>query len=209
MKIGIVAHTERTPQAEKLRFAVHADFLSYDDGTLGCDAHHKEVLQRLAGMPSRWSVVLEDDAEPIINMEYQLRYALALAPSPIVSLYLGKQRPPQFQPAILDAIERADAAGANYIVSTRLMHAVGYAIRSDILPSLLKHFSTRPIDEHITGWAKLHGHLISYTWPSLVDHADTPTLFTHPDRQPRRPGRKAHRVGRPEHWGIQSVTMRS
>lgn len=209
MKIGVVAHTSRAVQAETLLRTVRGDVISIDDGTLGCDRNHQYVLTQLAALPSRWSVVLEDDAIPVGNVEYQLRYALALAPSQIVSLYLGRKRPPQYQRAIRDAIADADTTGANYIIGTRLFHAVGYAIRTHLLPSLLRHRSTLPIDQHISQWAQHHGHVVSYTWPSLVDHADGPTLFDHPDRQPRHPGRTAHRVGRVEHWSIQAVTMRS
>ncbi len=207
--IGVVAHTTRSAQAEALALAVEADVLSVDDGTLGCEGNHAAVWEQLAELPTSWSVILEDDAQPIGGFAAQLYAALPMAPSPIVSLYLGRLRPRPWQPRIRNALAQAEQAGAHWIQSTRLLHAVGYAIRTDLLPSLLRYTSTRPVDEHISGWARQYGHPICYTVGSLVEHADEPTVIPlHPDKQPRTPGRKAWRLGGNDRWTTTTVTMR-
>lgn len=204
LSIGIVNHISRSdPPA-----ADYADFISTDDGTLGCTANHLHVLRYLAKYPTSYTVVLEDDAIPADDFTDQLHKLLPMAPSPIVSLYMGKKRPPHWELRKAAALSEAHAVGASWIISTHLLHAVGYAIRTDLIPSLLQHSSRKPIDEHITDWAKRYGHLTSYTYPSVVDHQDGETTFTHQDRQPRQPGRKAWAFGTRTTWTTEAVILR-
>lgn len=178
-----------------------------DTGLLGCDDNHHHVLTHLAGLPSTWSVVLEDDAIPVDGFRAQLEAALPFSPSPIVSLYLGRLRPPQHQADIQSAVQAATIEDADWIIATRLFHAVGYAIKTELLPSLLNHLSNWPVDQHISEWAMQRGHTIAYTWPSLVDHADGHPVADHPDGQPRTPGRVAHKTGTKQQWTTESVTL--
>ena len=207
LTIGIVAHTSRAPEAKTLAHQVGADFISIDNGVMGCDDNHDHVMHHLAGLPSTWSVVLEDDAIPVDGLRAQLDAALPLSPAPIVSLYLGQLRPPQHQADIRAAVEAAEGEDADWIVASRLFHAVGYAIKTELLPGLLNHLSNWPVDQHISEWAMQRGHTIAYTWPSLVDHADDETIVAHPDGQPRTPGRIAYQTGTKEHWTSRSVTL--
>lgn len=208
--IGVVAHTSRLAQAEHLADQVGATILSVDDGLLGCDDNHEQVQSLLATKPATWSVILEDDALPVEGFNDQLAQALTLSPSPIVSLYLGRLRPPQYQSAIEAATEAATLDNADWIISTHLFHAVGYAIRTELLPSLLNHLTPLPVDQHITTWAQQYGHTIAYTWPSLIDHHDGPTVITqHPDQEPRTPGRTAWNTAAHPTWSTRSVTVRT
>lgn len=206
--IGVVAHTARAKQAKALALQVHANLISVDNGVMGCDQNHATVLGHLAELPSTFTVVLEDDAEPIDDFRNQLHKALVMAPAPIVSLYYGRKRPPHWEKRKATALMQARAEDAHWIIGTHLLHGVGYAIRTELLPSLLGHQSPRPVDEHISDWARLHGHIIGYTNPSLVDHADGPTIVNHPDGQPRRPGRKAYATGSRDHWTTKAVMLR-
>ena len=95
--IGIVAHQSRTTQAKNLAKQVKADFISIDTGLLGCDDNHTTVQNHLWALKDEWSVILEDDAQPVQDFPDQLTQALTVAPTPIVSLYLGRRRPPHFQ----------------------------------------------------------------------------------------------------------------
>lgn len=206
--IGVVAHTSRGAQANALAAAVNANLVSMDDGSMGCDSNHETVHRHLAGVASTWTVVLEDDAEPVDDFTDQLERALIMAPTPIVSLYYGRLRPPQWERRKAVALMQARAEDAHWIVGSHLLHAVGYAIRNELMPSLLTHMTTMPVDQHISDWACQHGYLIAYTHPSLVDHADGPTIVDHPDQQPRSPGRKAHSVGGRDTWTTKAVMLR-
>lgn len=205
--IGVVAHTSREPEAKALAHEVEADFISVDNGILGCDDNHEAVQQHLAALTSTWSVILEDDAVPVEDFRAQLTQALPMAPAPIVSLYLGRQRPPHWQKRIQRALAQAEETESPWIISTHMLHAVGYAIRTEHLPSLLAHESTHPIDEHISSWARRYGHTIAYTTPSLVDHADWPTIVDHPDGDRRKPGRTAWSFGSTHQWTTKTVTL--
>lgn len=200
----MVAHTARVAEAKLLAGVVRADFVSVDNGVLGCDGNHLSVQRHLAGLPGDWSVVLEDDAVPVAGFRAQLAAALEVAPAPVVSVYLGRQRPPQFVRQVVQAVGRANSVDASWIVGRRMLHAVGYAIRSDVLGSLLEFDSALPSDERISAWADGG---VAYCWPSLVDHADLPTVVKHRDRQPRPPGRTAYRVGGRDVWTGRSVPL--
>ena len=203
----MVAHTSRAGHAKALAQQVKADFISFDNGLLGCDGNHNTVQHHLANLPSTWSLVLEDDAVPVESFRTQLEAALPMAPSPIVSLYYGRKRPPHWQTRMAKALQIAEGCDASWIVASRLLHAVGYAIRTELLPSLLDHDSDLPSDQHISNWAIRYGHLVSYTVPSLVDHADWPTIVDHPDGDRRTPGRTAWKAGTREHWSTSTVSL--
>lgn len=208
IRIGIVGHTARSAEAKRLARQVRADFVSIDNGVLGCDGNHEAVQRHLSALPGEWSVVLEDDAviDPA-TFRQQLGAALAVAPTPIASFYLGKSRPPQYQGRIKAVLPIAQATGAHWLTSSHMLHAVAYAIRTDLLGSLLEFDSDFPADQHIGLWAKTSGHRVGYTLPSLCDHADTPTITEHPDGHPRRPGRVAWRVGTRETWSATTAVL--
>jgi len=211
MLIGIVAHTARAPQARKLKDAVGAAYVSVDNGTLGCDRNHQRTWRWLAAHAADhpWAVILEDDAVPCEGFPHQLRAALAAAPpnAGVVSLYLGRQRPPQAQYAVQDAVQRAIAADACWITSGHLIHAVAVAVRTELLPSLIEYLDPElPSDEGLDDWISTTTR-VAYTYPSLVDHADGPTLFAHPDGQTRPPGRIAWHHGIRTAWNHTTVEM--
>jgi hypothetical protein len=124
-----------------------------------------------------------------------------------VSLYLGRLRPPQYQHMIQPAIDRAEASGAHWLVSRQLLHAVGVAIRGDLLDDMLSHLDDSPIDEAINTWVNRKFYRVAYTFPSLVQHDDGPTLIQHRDGQHREPGRVAWKTGTREHWENRIVEM--
>lgn len=202
--VAIVAHPSRLVQASIMGEQIFAEAIVVDDKHYGCEVNHLRAWEWLAGGNCPWSVVIEDDAVPIDRFRHQLHAVLQAAPTPIVSLYLGRQRPPHWQHRIAEAIGRAKLTDACFLEATALLHGVGYAIRSALLPDLLAELPSRitdtPIDEAITAWARERDHLISYTWPSLLDHRDGPSLAAHHDGQPRRTGRTAWYADGREHW---------
>jgi hypothetical protein len=208
LAVGLVAHPSREAFARRLAEQVSADVVMVDTDGLGCEANHRATQQALAEFRSTWAVVLEDDAVPVGDFRVYAEQALAMAPAPIVSFYLGKQRPPHWQKRIAAALAEAETTGAHWIVGKQLLHAVGYAIRTDLLPSLLEHTSNLPADAHIGSFARANSHPIAYTVPSLVNHMDIPTVTQHPDGQPRRKGRTAWAYGSPPFWTSNTVVLR-
>lgn len=209
--IGIVAHTARAAQAHQLREHTRAAYMSIDNGTLGCENNHHRVWTWCTNHARRhhhdWVIVLEDDAQPITDFPDQLANALRYAPTPILSFYLGTSRPPQHQPRIRAATQQAETTGAAWITSPRLYHAVAVAIQTSHAHHMLTHLKPHiPIDENITHWARANHHIIAYTWPSLCDHHDQPTLVQHRDHKPRNQPRKAWKHGTPN-WNRHTIPI--
>lgn len=209
MKIAIVAHEERAAMAEALMEQTGASFISWDDGTKGAEQNHKAAWAWHHQHTDGWALVLEDDALPVEGFLRQASAALSEAPTQVVSFYLGQSRPPQWQPKIQDAIAKADVNDAHWIIATHLIHAVAVAVKSELIPSMLNWVNQTPlpIDEAISHWARAHHKAISYTHPSLVDHADGHTLIKHRDKLPREAGRIAWRTGSHKHWTDNRVVM--
>lgn len=203
--LGIVAHQARRVDATHLADTVNAAVVAVDNGTLGCDNNHKNVYRQLMGCGTEWVCVLEDDVIPVINFTGQLTKIAATAPTPIVSLYLGRQRPPQYQIRISDAIAKAHANDACYITADRLFSAQGVLIHTHLIPDMLTKLRWLPIDEGISRWAQRAGHRIAYTVPSIIEHRDGPTLIRHRDGKPRPPGRTAWTVGTRSAWNPTTI----
>jgi hypothetical protein len=206
--IVIIAHRQRTVYAQQLAHTINADQILWDNGTLGCEANHQAAHQWHLQHRTDWAVCIEDDAIPVDNFTSQLHQALDMAPTPIVSLYLGTTAPPQHQPIISNAINLADQTDASWIIGTKLLHGVGYAIRHELLTSLLRHHSNLPLDQHISWWCRRKQHQVASTHPSLLDHRDGPPLITqrHDGLQRDQP-RKAWKTGTRAKWTTKSVKL--
>jgi GR25 family glycosyltransferase involved in LPS biosynthesis len=207
--IGVVAHEKRRDHAEQLATLIEADVVMMDDRTqhLGCEANHRRTWHALSNSSTEWVVVLEDDAIPVPDFRHQLTQALAVAPTDIVSLYLGRSKPTYWQPQIERFTQQADHDGAHWITSPTAIHAVGLAVRTTTLQHH-RHNVWLPPDQALTRWAEKNGHLISYCWPSLLEHADLPTTIRqHRDGMARTPGRVAWRTGTRDAWDDSSVHM--
>ncbi|MCX8559786.1 hypothetical protein OS122_02585 [Mycolicibacterium mucogenicum] len=207
---AIVAHSSRLQQTLALATAVGGASLWFDDGTLGCERNHQRAWEwHRQNTTHGWAIVLEDDAVPVPDFTAQLRTALDVARSPVVSLYLGTSRPPAWQPRVRDATTAANEHDASWIVGPQLLHAVGVAIHSDYVPALCDWLPATkcPVDQAIAAWAVTWQHDVAYTWPSLVDHADDDTIAEHHDGSPRTEPRKAWRTGTRTTWTSRTVHM--
>lgn len=195
---AIVGHKERAHAAHKLSAQLGGARIALDNGEYGQGRNHDRAWAMAAETDSEYCVVLEDDAEPIPNFLEQVHKALTVAPAPIISLYLGTSRPPQYQ----QAIERALTHNACFITAGQLLHHVAVAIRTNLVADMLKGVGahTTPADYRIGAWAQHQGHRIAYTNPSLVEHGDAPTLIQHADMQPRLEPRRAWVTGCRDVW---------
>lgn len=201
----------RADAAHALQEQAGAVFLHMDNGRIGCHASHRSTWEWLSehSGDAEFLLVLEDDAEPVEGFTQQLEQALAVAPTGIVSLYLGTSYPIHWQPRIDLARHNANRVDACWLRTTDVLHAVGVAIRTDLLPSMLEHAPHGvPIDEAITKWAQAHGQEIGYTWPSLLQHSDTPTVISkHADGVERTQPRKAWWCHTRTEWTDKAVTL--
>lgn len=202
---GVCGHIDRQIRAETLATAIHGQTV-LDTGAFGPGANHWRTWAVADDPKADWVLVVEDDAIPVVGFNVQLRKALRAAPSDVVSLYAGTGRPPQYQ----ERLRVATASDAHWIVADRMLHGVGIALRRHRVADLLDFVGGRrvqPYDESVGHWAVARGLKVSYSNPSLLDHADLPTLVVHRDREPRVESRVAWRVGSRRHWGHTSTQL--
>jgi GR25 family glycosyltransferase involved in LPS biosynthesis len=180
--IAIVAHPRRNRMANMLANQVGAEAIVWDVGEIGAASNHLQAWEYLAGTGAEWGVVLEDDVIPCRDFYRNLAKAIEVSPLPILSLYLGRGRPPQWQ----QSVSRAITQDVSFITAPVLLSAQGYAMRTELLADHKRVglFATRirrPIDEAISYWAtkkrKREGDKFAYCRFSLVDHWDGPTLI--------------------------------
>jgi hypothetical protein len=186
MKIStaIVAHPKRRTMAHKLATSVNG-YICMDNNDLGAKRNHLQAWECLWRTGADWGVVLEDDVELCDDFLYNLFKLLEHAPTPLVSLYLGRGRPIQYQERIGMAITH----DVSYIVAEPLLSAQGYAMpvgffnpksANEVLAIDL------PVDEAISKWAYQYHLRVSYPRYSLIDHRDGPSLIDdHGDGQAR------------------------
>ena len=204
ISIGIISDTRRKDMGPRLADRVDADFLSVDDGSLGCTQNHARAWRQHAEKPASWNLNLEDDAVPVDQFRDQLDKALKAAPTPIVSLYLGGGYiGDNLTRALLDNARAIDAHWA--VAQGQILHAVALAVRQEILAPMIEYLGTQtqPVDSMLSAWALRNTYEIGYSIPSLVDHADEESLVTRYRRSPRR----AIVTGRRDEWCSKLILM--
>lgn len=208
ISFAVVGHEARIIEATDLAHSLGA-VLSLDDGTYGAGGNHIRAWELTQALETTWAAVLEDDAQPVQGFTQQAEQALSAAPEPVVSMYLGRTRPKRWQERIAPAIANADRADAHWLTTTHVLHAVAVAIHTDLREDWLDfaHTSTLPPDERLTAWCIARGHSVAYTFPSLVDHADGPTLVRHSNTGNTTGPRTAWRTGTREHWTPAATPM--
>jgi hypothetical protein len=177
--IGVVGHHRRAGRARRLANKVSAEMITVDPGNLGPVRNHLVAWEWLADATDDWSLVLEDDAEPIEDFVKQARLALDACPSAVASLYLGRARPPHWQDCIARVIMRPEC----WLMGAELLHGVAVAVRTHLVPVMLaevcKTVENRdwPVDEAISDWCQRNEIKVAYSHPSLVNHADIPSVI--------------------------------
>lgn len=186
----VVGHVARQAQAEALADSLNGQLL-LDDGTLGAWGNHRRALQHVT--EPTW--ILEDDAQPVDGFRELAGEWSARFPDWLISGYLGTGRPVAWQSRIERLIRLAERAGHDHLHLDTLIHGVCYSPPADMVPSILETMSQGPADFAIgRAWKRSTGLPVMYTLPSLVDHADGPSVEQHPDGQPRVEVRKAWRL---------------
>lgn len=208
VQIVIVAHEARAPEANELARTLDA-IVCMDDGTLGTYGNHRAALLAGAATGASHVCVLEDDAVPVDRFTEHVQRAAEAMPNELVGLYVGQSRP---RAELIDrAVRRADEVGASWLHSINLLWGVGYLAPTSAIPSLVAASDIRTASRYADtrigqAWRSSQGRPIYYTWPSLVDHADGPSITN--EHEPRGPGRVAHRVGVPN-WSDKVVETRT
>lgn len=199
----VVAHPDREWRARQLAYELGAG-IAVDDLGEGEWANHRSAL--LLGAQSGASHVLciEDDAVPVPNLLAEAAKAIEARPNACISLYVGTGRPRQI--GVRQAIERADALDLSWLSADSLCWGVAFIMPAQDIDPMLGWAKTSrlPTDQRIGAWYRSQQRPVYYTWPSLVDHADIPSVIK---GRPRPEKRVAHRVGTRESYGGASAII--
>lgn len=205
--ISIMAHPLRIEQAVRLADHVEADGIAWDECGDEWDTGARAWAKGspLSDWTSDWHLVLQDDALPVPGLRDQLDRAVKHCPRTAVSLYVGTGRPRQA--AIRRAIARADAEHAAWLEYPWLLWGVAVMLPVEYIHTMIGWANMQPreraYDQRLSWYFRtVLQRPVRYTWPSLVDHADGPTLIAHSQPPVER---RAHRVGLPRRWDTDAV----
>ncbi len=207
MKIGvsIMAHPGRQQQATALAdtLAARIAWDTHDRGEVWCG----DEAWLMHDPRTDWWIVLQDDAEPIDGFLTYAKAALHYAPSGLVSFYTGTGRPHHL--AVGRAVKNAERRGYAWMQHPTLMWGVAVAMPTPMVPVFMRwgHSSRLTFyDKRLSAFAGAIDKPVRYTNPSLVDHADGPTLLRHPWGEPTM-RRKAWTLGAPKTWDTAALEI--
>lgn len=212
--VGIVAHVNREHLVDPLIRDTQADIIRFDDtfppSAKGCANNHIRVLRDMFKYAryNEWVIVLEDDAQPVEDFRRQVDLALPQANTALVGLYLGTSNPGGvIQRAVEPAVVKAEATDSNWIVADWFISGPGYAVRSDMLVPLIDSLveSRGPVDVRINEWARYEEIPTWYSYPSLVNHDDAPSLIN--AHLSNMVTRRAWRAGGRYEWSSKTTKM--
>lgn len=202
--VEIIAHTSRMEMAHNLQSSLGTGNVWVDSGFLGEWKNHLRAWQHASMSDADYAIVLQDDAIPINDFLSHVEKAVEKRPDELISLYVGTHRP--WKHETLEAVAQADDVQASWLTARTLLWGVGVVLPTRLIPEMLEGCSKSrlPYDQRLGVWIEKSGRKVYYTWPSLVDHADAPTV-AHKGPQPEP--RVAHRVGVPN-WSDRVVNIK-
>lgn len=203
LAVAIAAHPARLPWAQKLSEYlfpwVDGLAVSLENGNGEWDTHSRAWMACLERTGTTHGLVLEDDAIPCWEFMGGPRRAIERFPDSAISLYFGDHENKYNRASrVRRARDAARLAGSfddvSWISTPGLWWGVAVILPVAWIEPMLAYWSKRKTglyDERISKWITMHekGPVLN-TWPSLVDHADGPSLL----RRNRKPGRKAFRT---------------
>lgn len=191
-----MAHPDRSDSVRDLILSLKRDVPIHWDDEGPASGNGDRVWRtatgawRLADPTADYHVLIQDDAIACADLLAGLEQALEhVPPGSVVSPYLGTGR---MAPARWDVLEqRANERSASWVRAERVLWGVCLVLPVADIPAVLEYgdrLARVPDDMRIGAWAKRHDREVWYTWPSLVDHRQVPSLTKHkaPDRVARR-----------------------
>lgn len=132
---------------------------------------------------SDWHLVLQDDVTVCRDLLGGLERALERVPDHIgiVQPYVGKNRP--LGSHFITLAGRAEKEGASWIQHRSMCWGVAIAVRTPSIEAMIEWASLRKTLTYDTRLGRYYRDVLGqptwYTWPSLVDHRDIPSLVGH------------------------------
>jgi hypothetical protein len=183
--VQIMAHPARVSLAEDL-----AERLGLDGGGITWDQINDpwhtggRAWRSLAARGTDWSMVIQDDVLPCRDLIPALTAALEHVPGQvIVSPFVGRNQPRGYVRQIAEAVELARVRNASWIMTGALMWGVAICVPTATVAPMVTWCEQmnqwRSYDKRVGQYYKRQHYRTWYTWPSLVDHRDVPSLLAH------------------------------
>lgn len=141
-----------------------------------------------------WHMVIQDDVLVCSDLIAGLEKALDHVPDHvgIVQPYVGKNRP--LGQHFIALATQAERAGASWIQHRSMCWGVAIIVRTETIEPMIRWASERKTLTYDSRLGRYYRDVLGqptwYTWPSLVDHRNGPSLVGH------GPGRTAHKPHR-------------
>jgi len=192
ISVAVMAHRSREALVLDLVQSIDTDVTvawdqrnnEWDTGRRALDAYDRTA---------RWHVVLQDDAVVCRDLIAGLDRALdRVPPNAAVGLYVGESR--RAGGRIERITARADAEGCSWIHLPQLHWGVGLVVPTALIDEVVWRGDRTHVLEYDRRLSTVFRKLrmpVWYTWPSLVDHRDEPSLLRHDRQQHRKAARFA------------------
>ncbi len=199
LSVVIMAHPKRKAQVDHVLAALgHEVPVVWDQKNDRWDTGKRSMLAYDPGCSHH--LVIQDDVlvcrDLIEGVKAALEHVAAGAP---LCLYVGRRRPREHQ--VAKAAARANSLGASFITMHTLNWGPGIVVPTAAIPAMIaysdKLTDIKNYDRRLSRYWELEAHVrVWYTWPSLLDHADGPSLVAGrlgTDRMKKLESRIAHR----------------
>lgn len=191
LSYAVIAHHTREQAAHTLADRLGA-VMFVDGKRRGAFWNHRRALEW--AVTQDHPVIVEDDAILCDSFEALAEEWATRFPNELLSFYLGRSRPPQYQAEIKTRLAEADADGTDWIELCQLIHGVAYTLPGALVPDVIGNLTNGPADFAIgRAWTAATGRHIIYPSVSLVDHDDVPSIEQHVDGIRARGTRRAWR----------------
>jgi hypothetical protein len=180
ISVAVMAHPDRRTMVLDLVGSIDTDVtVVWDEKSNEWDTGRRALLA--ADRDALYHVVLQDDALVCADLTAGLTHALTRAPrNAMVSLYIGAARPHRSR--VSRAIERAAETGCSWVVMPALYWGVGLVFPAALIDEIVRVGDRTPVleyDRRLSTVARKMRMPVWYTWPSLCDHLDGPSLLRH------------------------------
>lgn len=187
LSASIMAHPSRARYVDELLGMLDREIpVSWDiDGPPSGDKAKRWAVGSAAWRmaDADWHLVLQDDVTVCLDFLVGLEKALDHVPDSIgiVQPYVGKSRP--LGQHFVQLARSADQVGANWIQHRSMCWGVAICVRSETIEEMLGWCDERKTLTYDSRVGRYYrdalGQETRYTWPSLVDHRNIPSLVGH------------------------------
>lgn len=187
LSASVMAHPDRADLVADMLVAldrpvqVHYDMEGPPSGNSDRVWRVARAAWELADPDADFHLLLQDDAVPCPDLLAGLERALESVPDDVtVCPYLGRGGAVAHRWSRIAA--DADRREACWVVSLKLMWGVAICLPTKLIPEMIARADRMtgvPDDMRVSGWTRIRGSEVWYTWPSLVDHRPVPSITKH------------------------------